>query len=183
MPLSITAIKAQLNINTTNAYIEIKQPKGQLSITQTKPTMAVDRQLPKVLIDQSQQFSEAGLKKWLELTEEYAQLGQQQAMKGISRIVEDGNRMAQIQRIMPPAIPELVLKNSTSPRVEVNIDFIPKSRPKIDVEGYLNIDWQLGKTDINYTVGKPIIECTPGKVDIYMKQYPKIEIKYIDNRV
>lgn len=166
MPLTIYPTKPQIHITTTNARLQIQQPKGELSIIQTKPTMIVDRQLPRVLIDQSQQFSEAGLKKWYELIDEYAQLGRQQAMNGIARIVEDGNRMAQIQRKMPPAIPELVLKNSTSPKLDFNFTMIPKTRPKIEVEGYLNIDWQLGKTEINYTPRKPIIEYTAGRVDI-----------------
>lgn len=166
MNLIINSTRPQLKITTTNARLDIQQPKGDLTITQTKPTMTIDRQLPKVLIDQSQQFSEAGLKKWYELIDEYAQLGQQQALKGIARIVEDGNRMAQIPKRVPPAIPELAQKNSTPQKIEFNFDMIPKTRPKIEVEGHLNIDWQLGKTDINYTPRKPIIEYTPGRVDI-----------------
>lgn len=166
MPLTINSTKPQLQITTTNARLNIQQPKGELSITQTKPAMTIDRQLPRVLIDQSQQFSEVGLKKWYELIDEYAQLGRQQALKGIARIVEDGNRMAQIQKRMPPAIPELAQKNSTPSKLEFNFDMIPKTRPKIEVEGYLNIDWQLGKTEINYKLRKPIVEYTPGRVDI-----------------
>lgn len=166
MSLNVSTRMPQLQIKTINARLEIQQPKGELLISQTKPTMIVDRQLPRVLIDQSQQFSEAGLKKWHELIDEYVQLGRQQALKGIARIVEDGNRMAQIQRKMPEAIPELALKNSTPPKVEVNFDMIPKTRPKIEVEGYLNIDWQLGKVEINYIPKKPIVDYIPGRVDI-----------------
>lgn len=183
MPLSITTIKGQIGIKTTNAYLDMRQPKGEQSIKQIKPQMIIDRELPKVLIDQSQPFSEAGRKSWAEFAAEYAQLGRQQALESIGRIVEDGNRMAQIQNRMPDAIPEIALKNSTPKQHEFDFALMPTSRPKIEVTGYLNIDWQLGGVEYSYTPRKPVADYHPGKAEIYMKQYPKTEIRYIDNRV
>jgi len=182
MPISITTVKGQIGINTTNAYLDIRQPKGEQSIRQIKPQMTVDRELPKVIIDQSQCFAEAGRKPISQVVSEYAQLGRQQALEGIARIVEDGNRMAMIQNKMPAAIPEIALKNSTPKQNEFNFGLIPTSRPKIDVTGYLNINWQLGGVEYSYTPRKPIADYNPGKVDIYMKQYPKTEIRFIDTR-
>lgn len=182
MPLSITTIKGQIGIETRNAYLDIKQPKGEQSIRQIKPEMIVDRELPKVLIDQSQPFAEAGRKPWSQVAEEYAQMGRQQALEGIARIVDDGNRMAMIQRRMPDAISEIALKNSTPKQHEFNFAMIPTSRPKIEITGHLNINWQLGGVEYSYTPRKPEGDYSPGKVDIYMKQYPKTEIRYIDNR-
>lgn len=183
MPLSITTTKGQIGIKTTNAYLDMRQPKGEQSIKQIKPQMIIDRELPKVLIDQSQPFSEAGRKSWAEFAAEYAQLGRQQALESIGRIVEDGNRMAQIQNRMPDAIPEIALKNSTPKQHEFDFALMPTSRPKIEVTGYLNIDWQLGGVEYSYTPRKPVADYHPGKAEIYMKQYPKTEIRYIDNRV
>lgn len=183
MPLSITTIKGQIGIKTTNAYLDIRQPKGEQSIRQVKPQMIVDRELPKVLIDQSQPFSEAGRKSWAEFAAEYAQLGRQQALEGIARIVDDGNRMAQIQRKMPDAIPEIAFKNAMPKQHEFNFALMPTSRPKIEVTGHLNIDWQLGGVEHSYTPRKPVAEYSPGKAEIYMKQYPDIEIKYVDTRI
>jgi len=183
MPLSITTIKGQIGIETTNAYLDIRQPKGEQSIRQIKPQMIIDRELPKVLIDQSQCFAEVGRKPWSQVAEEYAQMGRQQALEGIARIVDDGNRMAMIQRGMPEAIPEIAFKNSMPKQHDFNFAMIPTSRPKIDVTGYININWQLGGVEYSYIPRRPEVDYYPGKVDIYMKQYPKIEIRYIDNRV
>lgn len=183
MLLSITTIKGQIGIKTTNAYLDISQPKGEQSIRQVKPQMLTDRELPKVLIDQSQPFAEAGRKPWSQVAAEYAQLGRQQALEGIARIVDDGNRMAMIQKKMPDAIPEIAFKNSMPKQHEFNFAMIPTSRPKIDVTGHLDIQWQLGGVEYSYTPKKPIADYRPGKVDIYMKQYPKTEIRFIDNRV
>lgn len=182
MPLSITTVKGQIGIETTNAYLDMRQPKGEQSIRQIKPQMMIDRQLPKVIIDQSQPFAEAGRKPWSQVAAEYAQLGRQQALEGIARIVDDGNRMAMIQRKMPEAIPEIAFKNSMPKQHEFNFAVIPTSRPKIDVTGYLNIQWQLGGVEHSYTPRRPEADYRPGKVDIYMKQYPKTEIRYIDNK-
>lgn len=183
MPLSITTTKGQIGINTTNAYLDIRQPKGEQSIRQVKPQMMIDRELPKVLIDQSQPFAEAGRKPWSQVAEEYAQLGRQQALEGIARIVDDGNRMAMIQRKMPSAIPEIAFNNSMSKQHEFNFAMIPTSRPKIEVTGHLDIQWKLGGVEYNYTPRNPVADYNPGKVDIYMQQYPKTEIRFIDNRV
>ena len=183
MPLSIATVKGQIGIKTTNAYLDMSQPKGEQFIRQIKPQMIIDRELPKVLIDQSQPFAEAGRKPWSQVAAEYAQMGRQQALEGIGRIVDDGNRMAMIQRKMPAAIPELALKNSRTKQHEFNFGMIPTSRPKIEVTGHLNIDWQLGGVEYSYTPRKPVADYHPGKAEIYMKQYPHIEFKYIDNRV
>jgi len=183
LPLSITTIKGQIGIKTTNAYLDVRQPKGEQSIRQIKAQMIVDRQLPKVLIDQSQPFAEAGRKPWSQVAAEYAQMGRQQAIEGIARIVDDGNRMAMIQRKMPEAIPEIALKNSTPKQHEFNFGMIPTSRPRIEVTGHLNIDWQIGGVEYNFTPRRPVADYHPGKAEIYMEQYPQINFKYIDNRV
>lgn len=182
MPLSITTIKGQIGIQTTKASLNIEQPKGEQSIRQIKPQMIIDRELPRVLIDSSQPLSEMGRKPWSEVAAEYAQLGRQQAIETIGRIVSDGNRMAMIQNKMPEAIPEIALTNSTPKQHEFNFALIPTSRPKIEVTGHLDIQWQLGGVEYNYTPRRPVADYQPYKVNIYMEYYPKTEIRYIDTR-
>lgn len=180
--LQINTIRPQIQINTINGQMEIRQPKGEQSIHTTMPKVKIESETPRVIIDQYQCFAESGLKNYLDLTKEAARLGYQKVLEGITRIVEDGNRMAQIENGMPPAIPELAEKNAWE-ELDYNIDTIPKSRPKIDVEGSLNIDWELGRVNIDYKINKPIINFQRGKVEIYLKQKPSIEIKYVDERV
>lgn len=180
--LSITSVKGQIGINTINARLDISQPKGEQSLRQIKPKMTIDKEHPKVLIDQSECFSEIGLKSRDEFMREYAELGKQGALEAIARICEDGDRMAQIHKKMPPAIPEIAEKNATPPMREFNIDFIPKSRPKIEVTGSLDINWQLGGIEYSYEPRKPMVTYNPGKVEIYMKKYPELDIKFIDDR-
>ena len=183
MPIQITTTKALIGINTTRGKQTISQPKGEQTIKTTAPKLKIRREAPRVIIDQYQCFAEAGLKNYIDLTKEYADLGHQYAMEGIARRVEDGNRMAMIQKNMPDAIPELAEKNAWDPQAEFNMGTIPRSRPKIDVEGSLDIDWEMGNVDIQYTPQKPIIDFNPGKVEVYLRQKPSIEMNYVDARV
>jgi len=182
MSFVINTVKGQIGIDTTRGSMEMQQPRGEQSISQTKAKMNIQSELPRVIIDQYECFAEAGLKNMRDLTAEYAQLGKQAAFEGIARRVDDGNRLATIGNNMPNAIPEIAKKNAWKPEREFGLATIPKSRPKIDVTGSLNIEWQLGGTDISFTPRQPIINYQPGKVDIYLKQRSSIDIRYVDER-
>ena len=181
--LNITTVKGQIGISTTRGYHTMSSPKGEQTISTTKPKMTISGESPKVIIDSYECWAERGFKNNIDLLTESAQLGRQAVLKAINRIVADGNRMADIRRRTPPVIPELAAKNAMPPQYEFNYTAIPKSRPKIDVTGSLNINWQLGETHIDYTPRKPEIEYNRGKVEIYMERHPEIKIEYIDTRV
>ncbi len=114
----------------------------------TYPQLYIDRKLPKVYIDESQCFEEAGLKGPIEFSKDEAKYAHLAGLQGIGRIVDEGNRMANIENNMSDAIPEIALENTFNEK-EFNLDTIPKSRPKIEVDGYLKIQWEMGK--INFS--------------------------------
>ena len=183
MSLTINTVRPQIQINTTNARLDIQQPKGEQQLRTTMPKAIIRSEKPKVIIDQYQCFAESGLKNVMDLTREAAQLGRQAAMQAIARIAEDGNRLAQVENKMPDAIPELAEKNAWAPERVYDIATMPMSRPKIDVVGSIDIQWEMGKVNHTYTPRKPVVNYIPGKVDIYLKQKPSIEIRYIDEKV
>jgi hypothetical protein len=106
--------------------------------------MIIDRQLPRVIIDQRQCFSEAGLKGIADFSAESVQYAYQKAAEGIDQIVYEGNRMAMIENDMPDAVSEIAFEKGLEYK-DWTIDIIPKSRPKIEIEGHLNIDWEAEK--------------------------------------
>lgn len=179
MPLQITTTKPIIGIQTTNGQMSIQQSRGEQTIRTTMPKANIKSEKPKVIIDQYQCFAEAGLKNFLDLTKENAQLGGQRALEAIARIAQDGDRLAMIQKNMPPAIPEIAEKNAWD-ELDYNIGTIPKSRPKIEVTGDLKIDWVLGKVNIDYKANKPSIHYKMGRVDIYLRQKGNIDIQYVD---
>ena len=132
-----------------------------LNIQTTYPKVYIDRQLPKVTIDQYECFAEAGLKNNTDFAKECVEYTNSLLSVGIDRIVSEGNRMASIEKRMPDAIPEIAFDN-TFDNKDWNIDIMPKSMPKIDVEGYLNLEWEMGKLNfykesvLNYKKGNEV---------------------------
>jgi len=177
MALQINTTWAKIGINTSRAKISIEQPKGELTIKQIKASLNIDREIPRVIIDQYQCFAEAGLKNLEDFTKEYAELGRQGVLEGIGRRATEGNMMAEFEKGNPIS---KIAEQNAFPIYDYNINFIPKSRPKIEVKGYLNIDVELGKVIVNYKPNKPEIKYKHGNIEFYLRQKGNIKIRYID---
>lgn len=181
--LKISTTPALIGINRTPGKLEIQQPGPDVNMNTQHPKVEIDSELPKVQIDQYQSFADAGLKNFLDLTREAAQLGKQAAMRGIERRVRQGNELADIQNGFG-AIPRQAQENAFELfNKEFNIGTVPKSRPKIDlIEGKVNIQVHEGKVNMDVKVNRPTIDYTRGKVDIYLRQKNSIEIQYIGSK-
>lgn len=182
MKLSVNSTNALIGMNIKEPQIQIKQPKGDLNIKQTDLSFEVASEKPRIIIDQYQCFAESGRKNSIDLSIDNSQYAKQRVIEGIRRRVEDGNRLANIKKGMPSAIAELATKNYHGPQKEFNMVTMPKSRPKIDVTGYINIKWKMGTTNISYERKDPIVNLNRGKVDIYLRQKNNIEIRFIDEK-
>jgi len=178
--LQIRTTPALLSLNTQNAKLNIEQPRGQQSIRQPKPELKIDSELPKVKIDQYQCFAETGLKNPTDLMKDIEQWSRKKWLEGIARRNREGDMLAHIEKGGNP-IPALA-ENGAYPVYDWNIDFIPKSRPKIEVTGHLKINWDTKTPKISYKVNKPQIDYLPGKVAISMLQYSSVEIRYLDKK-
>lgn len=182
MPIQINTVKPQIQLEITEPKMHIEQTSGELSIRTTDTEMVIDKEMPKVKIDQYQCFAEAGLKNNRDLSKEFAQLGYQKAMEAISNIVSEGDTLMNIQYSKGNTIALIAKSAKWGSEKEFNFDMIPKSRPKISVEGHLEVNWNPGKVDINYTPKSLKINFQRGKVEVYLNQKPNIDIRYIDDK-
>ena len=182
MPLQINTTRGQIGIRTQNASQSIRNFHGEQKIETTMPKVKIKSEKPRVIIDQYQCFAEAGLKNNADLTKDMVEYAKMKHKQMIDTIVADGNRMANIKNGTPPAIPEIAEKNARGPEKQFRFGPMPSSRPKIEVEGSLDISWEMGKVNISYTPRKPQITYNPGKVEVYLKQKPSIDIQYVDTR-
>jgi len=180
MSLQINTTQGLIGINTIKGRQSIEQPKGELELSQPKAELQVESELPKVIIDQYECFAEAGLKNSTDLMKDISQWSQKCLMEAIANYNQEGDMMAQIEKGGNPM--PMIAENGAFPMYDFNIDFIPKSRPKIDIIGSLNIEWDIKKPIINYEARKPVIGFEYGKVDISMRQWPNIEINYVDEK-
>lgn len=180
--LQINKTDAQMGIKTTNAKLFISQKPAELEIETKASKLIIHTEQVKVLIDQSECWKERGLKDTFTLIVEAAEEGRQAVLEGIARVADEGSRMAAIKN-KGNAFAEIALNNSFD-KVDFNVTFIPKSRPKIDaVGGTVDIQVDEGYVRINARTNKAEIDVEPGNVDIYMIQHPKIEIRFVGNNV
>lgn len=183
MDLKITTTPAQIGIKTTPARLEIQQPKADVALNIEHPRVEIDSEPIQVQIDQYQCFAEAGLKNFLDLTKEGAQIAKNKAMQGIERIVSQGNALAAIHQGGNPIADQAEENAFHLDDAEFNFDLIPKSRPKIDfIGGEVDIKVIEGKVNPKVKVNKPIVDYTRGKVEIYLKQKNSINIEYVGKK-
>lgn len=180
--IKITSTNALIGIQTTPAKMSIRQPKADFDMRQKHPKIILNTEPVKITIDQSQCFSEAGLKGYMELTDDAAARGRQAVLEGIGRIVSEGNTLAAIEN-KHDAIAEIAASNFIQV-AERNIDFIPKSRPKFDVVGgNVDISVDEGTVEINSKQNRPIIDVEVGSVEISLRQHPSISFEYIGKEI
>lgn len=183
MALQIRQTYGQIGIETHRAWMDIRQIPPKAYIEQRPPEVIIDRKLPKVYIDQTQCFAESGLKPVLQLAREFYQDGLKAALEATGRIAEEGTRMVRIEDGGNP-IADIAYERAYR-EYQYNIVQMPKSRPKIEWDmGYLNIDWKINPAKIEWELyTRAQIDLYPHKVNIYMKQWPHIEIRYVGNNV
>ncbi len=150
-----------------------------LVLESTAPLLEIETQQPKILIDQSQSFSEAGLKGLKSFMNDAASYGQQIVSQGIARIVDQGNAFIEIQSSYDP-IPDQALNNAYDIfDKEFNYGAIPQSRPSITLDrGQVNFNFRPGDVNNQSTERKVEMNYTPWQVDYYVKQYNSINFRY-----
>jgi len=183
MALQIRQTYGQIGIETQRAWMDIRQIPPKAYIEQRPPEVIIDRKLPKVYIDQTQCFAESGLKPVLQLAREFYQNGLKAALEATGRIAEEGTRLVRIEDGGNP-IADIAYEKGYR-EYQLTMVQMPKSRPKIEWDpGYVNIHWKLNPARIEWEVHTMAeIDVIPHKVDIYMRQWPDIEIRYVGENV
>lgn len=177
MNISIHQTYGRIGIDTTPAEININNKNADLDIKQVPAKMEIDHKLPQVHIDQYQCFYESGLKSIFDLNHDEAGKSAEIGLEAIGKIADDGDALASIENHQD-VITELAQEAGIQD-TNFNVDLMPKSRPKIWFDGYLNINWIEGGVEINAIPHKPEIKAIPGSINIYMIQYPSIKIDYV----
>lgn len=188
MDIRITTTDARIRIETMSAALERKSNNAKMEIKQNHALLEIETVKPKIKIDQYEAFASAGRKNNLDLALENAQIGYEKAMQYIAQKAADGDRLAAIHIKSDPIV-EFAERASYTKR-DFNIDFIPKARPKISVEeGEVNVQLAGGpnaffdSVQINFVPHRYDTNYVPGKVNIYMEQYPSVDIEYVGNNI
>lgn len=182
MQIQIQSQNALIGIEATNGRYSIRQHQWPMELKAQEPELKIKMSDAVLLIDQRQCFAEAGLKGIQEINREYAAKGHRAALKGIARIAREGKELADIHK--GPAIVKQAKRRFASRIKEVRYDMIPKSRPKITViPKEVTGEFKKGYVEINTEKIKPDIDYHLGKLDIYLRQKNNIQIQFVGKNV
>jgi len=165
----------------------MRSQPARLELERRPPIVNIHTELPKVEIDQYECFATSGLKNYLDLAREGAQLGHQQALEYIGKLAADGDTFAAIEQGGSP-IAEIAERDAYPERV-FGIVAMPSARPQISVRGgvqlqpeYDPIGFRNG-IKIRFVPGEFIADYIPGNVNIFMRQYNSVNIKYVGSNI
>jgi hypothetical protein len=184
----------QIQIRQQNVKLGIDADLGEMNIRQPQATFELKTDSPKVdihtergvlYVDSSKAWDALGRGPALETMNKIYSRLHEVALQGIAKIVEDGNRLAAIHhggnaiadiaKERGAEFFEFEFMGDASP-LNVNVRYEP---------GKLDIQAIGGTVDLNTHPNPPEISYSRGKLDIYVMQYPKVEIipPQIDTKV
>jgi hypothetical protein len=122
-----------------------------------------------------------GKKNFGDFYNEEAQRGIKLAYQGVARIADDGNDMA--RGSSPSDVANQSMRSRFS--IETVMDFIPKEGAEFSYEeGVLNINYQVDDMNLDWeNLEAARLVFNPGKVEINVAQYCKVEIEYVGDPI
>lgn len=182
--LSIQQTYGQIGLEIQRAQLSIQQPKAEIKMHQELPKIQIEKTPLQIHIDQQDCWNEVGLKDFLTLTRDNAQMAKQIGLEAIASIAENGNRLMSIENGANPVV-EMAVEISNPPPADFNVDMIPKSRPKIEFTGgELHFSTQEGRVEYQAIPQRPIIEMAAyHRVTGQMLRWPSITIEYLGNNL
>ena len=177
--ISTTDIKMDYNI--TKPFQRIQQPQATLNISQPAATLEINTTNAKLDINMDQMWADLGMKPNGQLIREYAQMGRQESLKGISRRVGEGNQMMRSAgKGMGRATIQNIAKQNHGPERAgpYNIKYIPSiGSVKVNITpGTTDVNIQRNAPKIDVKVNKPIMDFTYGKVSGTMMVRPDVQV-------
>src|SRR4030095_13723315 len=174
--IQIRTQDAVLSIDADIGKQRIEQPAATVDMEQIRPEQHFKTTNGRLEINQERVWDALALGNNLQTMSKIYSMASDIALQGIARIVEKGDQMASIHLGGNP-IAEMAREWQ---RTFPEFDFVGEaSYDNIDIEyipSELSIETTPGKVNLSVQVNKPIIEYERGKLDIYMSQYPKVEI-------
>jgi len=154
----------------------MKQPNADVSIQQPKADQNIKQHPPKLTIDQSNAWSNLGLKNVFERTRDAAQHGNQVHHEGLARMAREGDELMRIENGGNP------IAAQAKRNAGWDFDYKPGGMPVYDL---VSLNYEPGRAEINNQRKEPIIQATPrkpqlqyqaGQVSVQTEQYSDVQI-------
>ena len=174
--IQIDTNSAVIGVSKTPSKKEIVQKPAELSIEQPEADIKFQKQPGRLTIDQTKAWENLDLKSIRKRIEEFAVKGKEDLLEGIARRAQEGDELMRIENKGNP-IADIAKRNSTRLKMEMDMGDTPAFES-------VDISYQPSRLQVEVQVNKPVIDVQtnsvihnyqPGRVSIYMKQYPEIQ--------
>lgn len=171
--------QAQISINTTDASANIQQPKAEQTIRQPQAEITMHTTPSKLTIDQTQAWNDMDLKSVFKRTEDFAELGKKSNMEGISRRVQEGKEMMEIEKGGDPIVAQAKRIDERKLK-DFALGWIPSNfSVKTDYQpSELDINVKINRPEITNTAQKPQFDYIKGQVDTGIAQYQSLKVDF-----
>ncbi|WP_340081722.1 DUF6470 family protein [Terribacillus sp. FSL K6-0262] len=171
--------QAKISLHTTDAAVNIQQPRAEQTIHQPKAEITMHTTPSKLTIDQTQAWNDMDLKSVFKRTEDFAELGRKSLLEGISRRVQEGKEMMEIEKGGDPIVAQ-AKRIAERNLKEFAIGWIPSHfAVKIDYQpSELEIDVKVNRPLIRNTPQHPRFDYQPGQVDTGIAQYQSLKVDF-----
>ncbi|MEV5029663.1 DUF6470 family protein [Paenibacillus sp. LPE1-1-1.1] len=174
--IQIRQTPAILSIDADNGMQSLEQPQATVEMEQVRPEQHFTTTRSRLEINQDRAWDALGLGGNLETMSKIYSMASDMALRGLARIVEQGNRMADIHLGGNPIAEMARDWQRTFPEFDFSGE---ASYDNVDVSytpAEVSIETTPGRVELNVQVNRPIHQYERGKLDIYMSQYSKVEI-------
>lgn len=182
--IQISTTDIQMDYTITKPFQRIQQRPADLNISQPAATLEINTINAKLDINMDQMWRDLGMKPTGELIKEYAQMGRQESLKGISRRLSEGRQiMMSAGKAQGRSTIQNIAKQNHGPERAgpYNIKFIPSiGSVKVNITpGTTDVNIQRNEPKIDVKVNKPQMDFTYGKVSGKMMVRPDVQIDVI----
>lgn len=184
MRIQMTSKQALIGIQTTSPQytMRTKHPKVNLEIKE--PKIEIETTKPRVEIDQTEAFADAGLKKPMRLTQDYAAESRRLMLQGIAKTANQGDELTNIHQVKDDAtIASQAEYNAFGQFIyEWGYSHIPKSGPEFNpIRGEVNIRLNKGEVRSQFDRGRVESNFKRGKVETYLRQRNSLRIDVVND--
>lgn len=179
--IRMTSQQARIELDIQQPVQSIEQPEAVLDLQQPAAEMTMRTTPSQLTIDQTKAREDVDLKSIAKRKKEAAQQGYQDLLKGIARRTQDGAELMMIENKGNP-IASISKRNSERPEKQFNIGWVP-SAGSVQINftpGKVDIDVKVNKVINNSQAQKPTHDYQPGKVHVSMKNYPSLNIDFVN---
>lgn len=175
--IQINQQPALIGIQVRPAVQRIEQPQATMDIRQVPAKLSIEQPMGILEVNQDRAWDALGLANNLKVSSRIYSQAKELALQGVARRMQEGRQLGDIAHAKSNPIPDL----SKDWRIEGLPMPVtgPASIDNVDVSftpGRLQISVEQGGVDLRVTPNRPIHDYTPGKAEIYMRQYASVRI-------